>query len=72
MRVVMMKEIGNLCDSWEKHQAGDDDRLSTLLTCFMMVAQCVPNLGACYKLTPFCVSFSIRTCVRCINYSFLS
>ncbi|EGZ11590.1 hypothetical protein PHYSODRAFT_516964, partial [Phytophthora sojae] len=38
-------EIVNLCDSWDDHQEGDDDRLSTLLTCFMMVAQCVPDLA---------------------------
>ncbi|CAI5704152.1 unnamed protein product [Peronospora effusa] len=35
----------NLCDSWKNHQEGDDDRLSTLLTCFMMVAQYVPDLA---------------------------
>ncbi|KAG6587234.1 phosphatidylinositol kinase [Phytophthora cinnamomi] len=38
-------EIVNLCDSWTDHQEGDDDRVSTLLTCFMMVAQCVPDLA---------------------------
>ncbi|KAF4143106.1 FATC domain-containing protein [Phytophthora infestans] len=38
-------EIVNLCDSWSDHQEGDDDRLSTLVTCFMMVAQCVPDLA---------------------------
>ncbi|ETI46275.1 hypothetical protein F443_09315 [Phytophthora nicotianae P1569] len=38
-------EIVNLCDSWSDHLEGDDDRLSTLVTCFMMVAQCVPDLA---------------------------
>ncbi|POM77357.1 Phosphatidylinositol kinase [Phytophthora palmivora] len=38
-------EIVNLCDSWDNHVEGDDDRLSTLLVCFMMVSQCVPDLG---------------------------
>ncbi|KAL4168247.1 hypothetical protein KRP22_011649 [Phytophthora ramorum] len=38
-------EIVNLCESWTDHQEGDDDRLSTLLVCFMMVAQCVPDLA---------------------------
>ncbi|KAF1780707.1 Serine/threonine-protein kinase SMG1 [Phytophthora cactorum] len=38
-------EIVNLCNSWSDHQEGDDDRLSTLVTCFMMVAQCVPDLA---------------------------
>ncbi|KAL7682028.1 putative serine/threonine-protein kinase ATM [Plasmopara halstedii] len=36
-------EILSLCEYW--NQDGDSDRLSTLLTCFMMVAQCVPVLG---------------------------
>ncbi|KAG1698470.1 hypothetical protein DVH05_015012 [Phytophthora capsici] len=39
------EEIVNLCDSWKDHQDGDDDRLSTLLACFMMVAQCVPDIA---------------------------
>ncbi|CAH0518949.1 unnamed protein product [Peronospora belbahrii] len=38
-------EITNLCDSWKDHQESDNDRLSTLLMCFMMVAQCVPDLA---------------------------
>ncbi|OWZ20541.1 Phosphatidylinositol kinase [Phytophthora megakarya] len=38
-------EIVNLCESWKDHVEGDDDRLSTLLACFMMVAQCVPDLA---------------------------
>ncbi|KAL3657987.1 hypothetical protein V7S43_017036 [Phytophthora oleae] len=38
-------EIVNLCDSWKDHQEGDDDRLSTLVACFMMVAQCVPDIA---------------------------
>ncbi|KAG7392103.1 hypothetical protein PHYPSEUDO_002327 [Phytophthora pseudosyringae] len=38
-------EIVNLCDSWDDHQEGDDDRLSSLVACFMMVAQCVPELA---------------------------
>nr|KAE8940254.1 hypothetical protein PF009_g9934 [Phytophthora fragariae] len=37
-------EIVNLCDSWNDQEA-DGDRTSTLLTCFMMVAQCVPDLA---------------------------
>lgn len=49
--VVIGQEIVNLCDSWNDDQEADGDRISTLLTCFMMVAQCVPDLGKIKTLT---------------------
>ncbi|KAK1929182.1 Serine/threonine-protein kinase SMG1 [Phytophthora citrophthora] len=69
----MSIEIVNLCDSWKNHQEGDDVRLSTLLACFMMVAQCVPDIGAstlCLVIKMLLLKFS-NALYRARNQSIL-